>query len=80
MRKFILLGVLILTFLVGLAIGRAGDKSQEFHRLEIVDQEGSVRAEIGTNDDGTAFLRFYDETGRVVWEAPPRAKLTPLEH
>lgn len=80
MRKFLLLGVLILALLAGIAIGRASGKSQKLHTLEIVDQEGSMRALIGTRDDGSAFLHFYDENGKVVWEAPPQVKLTPLRH
>jgi len=78
MRKFLLPGVLVLAFLVGIAVGRAGGKSQKLHALEIIDQTGSLRALIGTSDDGSAFLHFYDENGKVVWEAPPQVNLIPL--
>ena len=79
MKNMVLLGVVMLALFAGITIGQAGGDSQKLHRLEIVDQGGALRAVIGTKDDCSAFIHLYDEDGRVIWEAPPRVKLVPVE-
>ena len=77
--------LLALTAILGLLTGLLISQSTEnktvlkVHQLEIVDQWGKLRAKIETEEEtGKVSLRFYDEYGKIVWEVPPPARITPL--
>jgi len=42
----------------------------ESHSLKFIHEDGTCRASIGTQKDGTAFLELFDGNGKVVWKAP----------
>jgi hypothetical protein len=45
----------------------------------VMDEHSKKRAELGISGrDGKLVLRLYDESGRVIWSAPPKTEMLPL--
>jgi hypothetical protein len=38
--------------------------------LRLADEDGVARVRLSTSRDGSAYLKFYDSKGKVIWKAP----------
>jgi hypothetical protein len=47
-----------------------GLKPDGSHTLEFMHEDGTCRASLGVQNEGTAFLKLYDANGHVIWKAP----------
>ncbi len=78
MRKYILLALAI-GLMAGAAISQATQqKVIQSESFEVVDQNGQIRAKLGTTTDGRVVLQLYDSSGEVIWEAPTRTRMMPV--
>ena len=78
MRKYILLSLAV-GLMAGAAISQAAQQQiVQSEGFEVVDQNGQLRAKLGTTPDGRVFLQLYDSSGEVIWEAPTRARIMPV--
>lgn len=78
MRRYILLS-LVIGLMAGAAISQAVQPQViQSNGFEVVDQNGQVRAKLGTTTEGRVVLQLYDSNGEVLWEAPTRARMMPL--
>jgi len=78
MRKYILLALAI-GLMAGAAISQATQqKVIQSESFEVVDQNGQIRAKLGTTRDGRVVLQLYDSSGEVIWEAPTRTRMMPV--
>ncbi len=78
MRKYILLALAV-GLMAGAAISQTvQQKVIQSEGFEVVDQNGQIRAKLGTTPDGRVFLQLYDSSGEVLWEAPTRTRMMPV--
>ena len=80
MKRFILFGLFMLFAGYGLSQVVENETVIKVHSFQVLDANGKVRAELSTNREGAAFLRFFDTRGNVEWELTPKATLLPLKH
>ena len=79
MKRFILFGLFMLFAGYGLSQVVENETVIKVHSFQVLDANGKVRAELSTNREGAAFLRFFDTRGNVEWELTPKATLLPLK-
>ncbi len=78
MRKYVLLSLAV-GLMAGAAISQAVQQQViQSEGFEVVDQNGQIRAKLGTTTDGRVVLQLYDSSGEVIWEAPTRARIMPV--
>jgi hypothetical protein len=78
MRKYVLLALAV-GLMAGAAISQAVQQPViQSESFEVVDQNGQIRAKLGTTTDGRVVLQLYDSSGEVIWEAPTRTRMMPV--
>jgi len=77
-KYYVLLGVLALLTVIGISQVADNRTVTRVHALQVVDAAGNIRAELSTDSEGEAYLRFYDQQGNVEWETGSEGKILPL--
>lgn len=80
MKNYVLVGIFVL--FAAWVLGQAVENrtAVKVHAIQIIDDAGTTRAVLSTDGNGEPFLRFYDEVGKVEWEASAKVKAMPLKH